>query len=165
MDLRRKIVWCIVGNFITVILVMIPIIVLNDGSTYFKFGPNSDSVLISVTIDTDIKYIAVLGLIAVINIIKVLSEEIGMPILGFNIYNPDKKVITEFSKLELQVYGNLMFMLAGLRGIFTIMVTVTQFDIALWSLIVSEVTSMYTIRTLLNEKEFKHMGYEEVEIV
>ena len=30
-----------------------------------------------------------------------------MPVLGFSIYNPDKKVITEFTKNELQFYAML----------------------------------------------------------
>ena len=47
-----------------------------------------------------------------------------------------------------------MFIVSGLRGLFMMMISITQFDIALWSLIVCEFTSIYTIRMLLNEKEF-----------
>ena len=101
-----------------------------------------------------------------VNIIKVISEEIGGPILGFNIYNPDKKVITEFTKCELQLYGNAMFALSGVRGIFITLITITQFDIALWSLFVSEMASLFTIRALLNEKTFTAYDMlETVEIV
>jgi hypothetical protein len=54
-----------------------------------------------------------------------------------------------------------MFMLSGLRNIFITLITITQFDIALWSLLVSEGASLFTIRMLLNEKTFQN--YNEIE--
>ena len=161
LSIQAKIRWCIVGNAITVLMVVLPVCLLSESGDYFRFGPSDDFVLISIKINTMTKYISVLACIAVINVIKVISEEIGGPILGFNIYNPDKKVITDFTKCELQMYGNSMFMLSGLRSIFITLITITQFDIALWSLLVSECASLFTIRMLLNEKTFT--AYETVE--
>ena len=83
-----------------------------------------------------------------------MIEEIGMPVLSFSIYNPDKKVITEFTKNELQIFGNAMYMVSSIRMVFEIMITITQIDIALISVIFTELASMFTIRMLLNEKEF-----------
>jgi hypothetical protein len=34
-----------------------------------------------------------------------MINDIASPILGFNIFNPDKKTITDFGKCELQFYG------------------------------------------------------------
>jgi hypothetical protein len=154
-SIQNKIRLCILGNAITVLLVVLP----SESGNYFRFGPSDDFILINIKIDSSAKYFSVLTSIAIINIIKVISEEIGAPILGFNIYNPDKKIITDFTKCELQVYGNTMFMLSGLRNIF---ITITQFDIALWSLLVSEGASLFTIRMLLNEKTFQN--YNEIEM-
>ena len=70
-------------------------------------------------------------------------------------YNPDKKIITEFNKCELQLYGNAMYALSNIRNIFVTLIIVTQFDIALWSLIVGEFAAIFTIRSLLNEKIFE----------
>ena len=81
-----------------------------------------------------------------------------MPVVGFNIYNPDKKVITEFTKNELQFFGNMMFLTSSLRYIFEVMVTITQLDIAIYSVIISEITTIFTIRLLLNEKRFTKNG-------
>jgi len=161
-SIQNKIRLCILGNAITVLLVVLPICLLSESGNYFRFGPSDDFILINIKIDTSAKYLSVLTLIAIINIIKVISEEIGAPILGFNIYNPDKNIITDFTKCELQVYGNTMFMLSGLRNIFITLITITQFDIALWSLLVSEGASLFTIRMLLNEKTFQN--YNEIEI-
>ncbi len=84
----------------------------------------------------------------------VIIGEIAHPIIGFNIYNPDKKEITEFSKIELQMYGNLMYLIEGFKNILTVMLSITQIDIALISMLVSEVTTIYTINMLLSEKTF-----------
>jgi len=161
LSIQAKIRLCIVGNALTVLMVVLPVCLLSESGDYFRFGPSDDFVLISIKINTKAKYLTVLVCIAVINVIRVISEEIGGPILGFNIYNPDKKVITDFTKCELQMYGNSMFMLSGLRNIFITLITITQFDIALWSLLVSECAALFTIRMLLNEKKFT--TYEEVE--
>jgi len=161
-SIQNKIRLCILGNAITVLLVVLPICLLSESGNYFRFGPSDDFILINIKIDSSAKYFSVLTSIAIINVIKVISEEIGAPILGFNIYNPDKTIITDFTKCELQLYGNTMFMLSGLRNIFITLITITQFDIALWSLLISEGASLFTIRMLLNEKTFE--PYKAVEI-
>jgi hypothetical protein len=161
LSIQTRIKLCILGNAVTVLMVVLPVCFFSGSGQYFRFGPGDELVLINLNINTYTKYSAVLVCIAAINVIKVLSEEIGGPILGFNIYNPDKKSITDFTKCELQVYGNSMFLLSGVRNIFITLITVTQFDIALWSLLVSEGASMFTIRMLLNEKTFA--PYEIIE--
>jgi hypothetical protein len=85
----------------------------------------------------------------------VFINEIANPILGFSIYNPDKKVITEFSKNELQLLANIMWFINGLIGTLFVMVTISQIDIALLRTLYSDVTTIFTIRMLLNEKKFE----------
>lgn len=152
-----------------VLLAVLPVCLLDASGSYFRFGPSSDFILVGVPIDTVTKYSVTLALIAIVNIIKVISDEIGGPIIG---YNPDKKVITEFTKWELQlvhvtlywgIYGNAMYALGGVRGLFMTLISVTQFDIALWSLFISEAASVFTIRMLLDEKTFT--PYAELETV
>ena len=162
--LRRKLVLCIIGNAFTLIAVLATVIVYDEKSQYWSYGPSNELVVISVHINTPIKYSILLIFITLINIIQVISEEIGMPILGFNVYNPDKKHITDFTKLELQIYANLMFFISSVRQVFMIIVTIAQVDIALYSVIVKEAASIVTIRMLLNEKTFEgekdDEGYE-----
>ena len=81
-------------------------------------------------------------------------DEIANPIISFNIYNPDKTVIEDFSKNELQIYGNLLYGIDATKQVFLIMVSITQIDIALVSMFASELASIVTIRMLLNEKTF-----------
>ena len=154
LNVRSKLRWCIAGNATTLIILLGLVLGLDNDGKYARFGPNDDLVIISVKIDTYTKYTLVLLLIAMINCIQILSEDIGMPIVGFNVFNPDKKHIDEFSKLELQVYANTMFMIGAIRNVFLTMVTISQMDIAIFSVMIKELTSFYTIRMLLNEKTF-----------
>ena len=42
----------------------------------------------------------------------------------------------------------------SVRGVFTILITISQVDVALFGVFVSEITGIYTVRMLLDEKEF-----------
>ena len=123
-------------------------------SKYFRFGPNDDFIFISVQINTTQKYCSLLTLIFVNDIVRVIIQEFGSPVLFMNVYNPDKKEITEFSKLQLYFYANSMFLINNIRYIFTLLISVTQIDIALFSVLVEEVIVIFTIKMLLDEKKF-----------
>jgi len=151
----QKLRYCIVANLCTLILITIPIVLLNNGtSSYFKWGWSDNLVLISIPINTKARYISVCVYIVLIKASGVLIGEIANPIIGFNIYNPDKMVITEFTKNELQLYGNSMWFIDGFKRLMLIMVSITQIDLALIGMLSSEIMAIFTIRMLLNEKEF-----------
>ena len=135
-------------------LVVLTVLFRDDSSKYFRYGPSSELLVISVVVDTWAKYTAVIGILGLVNICEVIVYELGSPVLGFNVYNPDKKVIDDFTRLELQVLANLMFATSSVRAVFILIVNVTQLDLALIGVLVKEATSLVTIRILLNEKEF-----------
>ena len=123
---------CILANLFLLIMITIPIVLLDNGtSSYFKWGWSDSLVLISIPINTKARYIGVCSYIVLIKASGVLIGNIAGPILGFNIYNPDKKVITDFSKNELQLYGNLQYIIRGFKSLMLIMVSITQIDLAL----------------------------------
>ena len=126
----------------------------NHTSRYWRYGPQEDLVLISVPINTHTRYWILVLLIGFFKTSQVIISEIAHPILGFNIYNPDKKEITEFTQNELQLYGNSMYLIDSIRYTLMILVSISQIDIALWGVFFSELTSLFTIRMLLNEKTF-----------
>ena len=154
MKAKTKLKYCVTGNILLLVVIVIIITHYQHESKYFRFGPSNDLIVISVNINTNARYLILLLIISLVKITKVVVEEIGMPVIGFSIYNPDKKVITEFTKNELQFYGNTMYLTSSLRYIFEVMVTITQIDIAIYSVIISEITTIFTIRLLLNEKRF-----------
>lgn len=151
---RKTLQYCLLGNTVLVVFMALCVSLLSKETTYFRFGPNSDLSIIGIPIDTYLKYCFVVGFILITAISNVVIGEMAMPIIGFNIYNPDKEVITEFGKLELQIYGNLMYTISSLKQLVITVMSVTQFDIALFGVIFCGLTSVFTIRILLNKKKF-----------
>jgi hypothetical protein len=152
---RRKLVWCLTGNVFVLAVVCAVVFFCATEGTYWRFGPHDDLVIISVKIDTWRKYGLLLGLIAIVESSRIVVEEIGMPVLGFSIYNPDKKVVSEFSKNELQFFANAMFLVSAIRAVLLVMVQISQLDVAIWGVMISQAASAFTIRHLLNEKSFE----------
>ena len=149
-----KIRICLIINLLLLGLLFFLLVYFSSNSKYFKFGPNDNFIIISVKINTNIKYSILLLLITAINIAKVIIAELGEPVLMFNVYNPDKKIIDDFTKFQLKLYANLMFILSNVRRVFDIMITVTQIDIALYSVLTEQITSFFTVNMLVNEKVF-----------
>jgi hypothetical protein len=154
MNQLNKVRLCLFLNTCLVVFIGFYITDFTTESTYFRFGPNEDFIFISVQINTMQKYCSLLTLIFVNDVIRVIIQEFGSPVLFMNVYNPDKKEITEFSKLQLYFYANSMFLLNNIRYIFTVLINVTQIDIALFSVLVEEIIVIFTIKMLLDEKKF-----------
>ena len=149
-----KIQICLVLNTCLLFFIIFFITNFAGDSKYFRLGPSNDFIFISVKINTYNKYVLLLLLITFNNIIKVLVSEIGEPVLVFNVYNPDKKVITEFTKFQLLFYANSMFFISNTRREFEVLINVTQIDIAIYSIIVEQMISICTVYFLVTEKHF-----------
>lgn len=154
----NKIRICLFLNIFLLFFIGTCITTFASDSKYFQFGPNEDFVLISVKINSWHRYIFLLSLIACNNCIKVLIQELGEPVLVFNVYNPDKKIITDFTKCQLLFYANSMFFIGNTRRVFEVMITITQIDIALFSIIVEQLVSICTVCFLVSEKKFDSLG-------
>ena len=77
-----------------------------------------------------------------------------MPVLTFNIYNPNQKKIEGFTRTELQILANVMFTLNAIRYALTLQLSILQIDIAVISGVFSELAAIPTIYILLKDKEF-----------
>jgi len=152
---QQRLKICIIGQLLLLISVIIPTVLLaNKESTYYRFGPNEDLIIISIKINTWTRYAILLVYIMIIRICKVFITELGMPILSFNIYDPNKKKIEGFTRTELQVQANIMYMMNAIRYAITLQLSIIQIDIAIISAIFSELASIPTIYILLKDKEF-----------
>jgi hypothetical protein len=159
MENRIKLKYCVIFNIALFAVILICVILFRDSNNkYLTYGPNSELVVMSVKIDTVAKYLWLQAFLFVVECSRVFINEIASPILGFNIYNPDKKVITEFSKYELQLFANTMWFINSLISTLFVMITISQIDIALLRVLYSELTTIVTIRILLNEKTFVDKG-------
>lgn len=143
-------------QLLLILLITIFLILFADKSNkYLRIGPSDDLFIITLRVHNYSRYIGMIIFISVINIIKTINFEIAIPILKFNIYNPDKKIITEYGKEELYIYGNLIYLSNALiKNVLLILLSISQIDIAIWSVITSETTAMIITRKLLNNKEF-----------
>ena len=150
----NKVRLCLGLNVFLLALVATCVCVFASNGAYFRFGPSSDFVLIGVPINTSAKYVILLCLIALMDCIKVLVAELGEPVLVFNVYNPDKRTITDFTRSQLLMYANLMFFVSNTRRVFEVMITVTQIDIALFSICFEQLVSVCTVCVLVREKRF-----------
>jgi len=147
---KQRLKICIVGQFLLLISAIIPTILLaNKDSTYYRFGPSTDLIIISIKIDSWTRYCILLLYILIFRICKVFITE-----LTFNIYNPNQKKIKGFTRTELQVLANIMFMLNAIRYAITLQLAIIQIDIAVISGIFDELASIPTIYILLKDKEF-----------
>ena len=152
---NKKVWMCLITNFITMIIVLcIVCIFRSEKSTYFRFGPSDNLIVISVEVDTWKKWIFLNLFIWLVKGCDVMVNEIGSPILGFRVYNPDKKIIDDFSKNELNFLANAMWFVNGFRGVLMAVITITQVDIALSGMIVSEIVSIFAVPHILNCKTF-----------
>ena len=154
MNSLNKIRICLALNVFLLLFISTFITIFASDSKYFRFGPNEDFILIILNINNLSRYYFLLILIACNNCIKVLISELGEPVLVFNVYNPDKKIITEFTKFQLLFYANSMFFIGNTRRIFEVMISITQIDIALFSIIIEQIVSIGTVYFLVNEKRF-----------
>ena len=165
---KQRVKICIIGQALLLVSALIPTILLaNKESTYYRFGPNDNLIIISIKIDTWLKYGILMIYILIFRICKVFITELGMPILTFNIYNPNQKKIEGFTRMELQVLANIMFTLNAIRYALTLQLSILQIDIAIISGVFDELAAIPTIYILLNEKEFineeKKLPVKEIE--
>ena len=148
---------CIVINLIFIILLMISFFMFeNIQSNYLNVGWSNNFVFLSIIINTPLKYFILCTFITVLNMSEIFLNDVAWPIIQFSTYNPYKGVINDFSRLELEVYSNLVFFIQGAKKLVLVLVTLSQIDIAIFSLITSQISASIAINYLLNEKSFKN---------
>ena len=89
------------------------------------------------------------------------AHPIANPILSFNIYNPDKEIITDFTHCELQFFAQSLWFINGVRTALMLVVSISQFDIAVAKVVYTEFTGLFTVYCLLSEKTFAPLNGDE----
>jgi len=157
-DDHRKAQFALAVNVGALFFVVTLILIYHTETAYFRFGPSDTLSVVSVQVNSSARYAAVVLVLALLGVADVLVDEIGTPVLGFRIYNPfagtNRDPIVQFSRLELQLMGNAMYLVSHLRYVFSVVATVTQVDLALWTVLFKEGTSVFTVYYLLHDKKF-----------
>jgi hypothetical protein len=126
---------------------------------YWKFGPSEDfHFLGAVVIDKYWKWVGILVIITILEFSRVYSEELVGPILAFTIYDPDKRVINDFTYGQLRYGANMNRLGINTWTVIQTMIVVSRADFTLWLIVISQIASDVAIRTLLRDKQFKD-GY------
>ena len=143
-------------------IITIIIILNNADKKLLRIGYSNDLYVIGVQIDTFNKYMLLHFYIFMIEFCYSIIYEYANPIMYFNVFNVDKKNISDFSKFELQIYTQSLWFLCSLKQAFMIIVSITQLDIAIAKTIYNEIAVAIVIRSLLNNKTFRKENEDEI---
>ncbi len=144
---------CVNGFVLSIILICVFTFSVPD-HPYIRFGPSDDLVVVTVGIHTYEAYAILIIMIFFVNVGNTLVSEFGSTALNFLIYNPDKVSIEGFTRWELEVAGNLLYIITDMQKIFLVLVSITQIDIAVVSMVSRRVVSGIAIHVLLKKKQF-----------
>jgi hypothetical protein len=153
-DQKRVLIYCLAMNFTSLLILASLVISFSDGGGYITFGPSQHLYILSIKIDNWLKWTVCLLVIGGLNACEVLTNDFAIPILEFTIYNPEKTHIVGFTINEMNFFANSMWALNSIRKIFMIVVSITQFDLALGSVAISEIAQAYSTRTMLKQRTF-----------
>ena len=157
---KTKIQICICSNLCLLMFIFSLIYKFANINT-LKTGYSDNLVIIGVTIDTLEKYIMLHIVIFLVEFGHSIIYEYANPIMYFNIFNDQKKYITDFSKFELQFYAQSLWFLTSVKNGLMLLVSITQIDLTLAKVIYSEIAVMIVIRDILKKKVFVKKSDDE----
>lgn len=127
-------------------------------SKMLRIGYSKDLVVMGIVIDTLDKYLMLQCCIFFVEFWHAIIYEYANPIMYFNVFNADKKIITDFGRIELQVYAQSLWFLTTVKNGLMILVAITQIDITLCKIVYNEIAVAIVIRNLLKDKVFVREG-------
>lgn len=151
---RNTVIVCILINLMSTAFVGLLIAFSARRSPYLQFGPNESLFFLGTAVDTWWLYGLLLILIVFIQLTSVVYTELASPVIYFNVYNPNVKHVSRFSKNQLHLLANTGYTISAVKGVLSILLSVAQIDIALWNVLVFEFFCVFTVRWLLNKKTF-----------
>lgn len=158
--MNNKMFSYILVNIFVLFIVSTILCFMSTTSSYWNIGPSDTLIVIAVLIDTWTKYLGLLVVITIVNITKIISKDIRTSSLEFILYNPDKTYISNMSRKDFQTIANLMFMIMFIQEVFSILIVISQFDIAIYDALVKGFVTFYTTNQLLKNKVFFEDEFE-----
>ena len=153
LTINSKIQIAIFSNLV-LLLSTIAVICTFADKQILRMGYSKDLIILGVTIDTLEKYLMLQVIIFLVEFFHSIIFEFANPIMYFQIFDRKHKYISEFTKLELQLYAQSLWFITSLKQGFMLLVSITQIDITICKIIYSEIAVVIVIRNLLNEKIF-----------
>ena len=159
---KQKVRYTLMMYVVSICSAICFIVLNNISSPYFKIGPSENLIIFNVKIDTPAKYIYSQLFMIYINFIEIISVEGAAPILYFRIFNPELKIINDFTKNELIFYNITLNFVAALRTAILIVVSITQIDFVILSAIYYQTMSIFITNHLLKLKKFEFLNNTDV---
>jgi hypothetical protein len=153
MRVAQRTKYCLIANAVLLVVLVGGAFIAAPEDGLFKFGPSATLIVGSVVIDSWLRYWALIILVCIFRSLSVIINDIGMPNLGFSIYDPTRETVYGFARMELQLLANAMFLVTSLSNVFSILVTVARLDVAVISVFASELSSAASIYYLLGKKK------------
>ena len=156
---------CIIINILLITIFISSFFVFNNQVTnYFNLGWSDHFIFVSITIDTCFKYLMLCFFIFLFNMSEILLNDVGYPIIHFSTYNPYHNNIEDISRYNLELYSNIIFFIQTFKKLFQVLITLSQIDIAFFSLISYQISAFVAIRYLLNNKTFVEDNNDFVDV-
>ncbi len=156
---RKELYSMLLINLLALVVVVVLVIAFGHSDNgYLRFLWNDDLAIMGVAIDTWQAYVVLLLAISIVVVCDTLVSELGTPVLNFIVYNPDKECIPEFGKNELLWCTVGMFAMRDIRRVITVLLSISQIDIALFSIFISKAVTVLTVNHLLEKKRFEQIS-------
>jgi hypothetical protein len=153
LTVNNRIQICIIVNF--GLLMIIGCFVFNFAdSNMLRIGFSKDLIVMGIVIDSLEKYLILHLCIFFIEFCHSIIYEYANPIMFFNVFNDDKKIITDFGQIELQLYAQSLWFLTTIKNGLMILVAITQIDITICKIVYSEIAIAIVIYNKLKNKRF-----------
>lgn len=153
LTVNNRIQICIIVNF--GLLMIIGCFVFNFAdSNMLRIGFSKDLIVMGIVIDTLEKYLILHLCIFFVEFCHSIIYEYANPIMFFNVFNDDKKIITDFGQFELQLYAQSLWFLTTIKNGLMILVAITQIDITICKIVYSEIAIAIVIYNKLKNKIF-----------
>lgn len=146
---------CITINLLILALFLSSFFIFEHyNSSYFNVGWSNKFIFISIPINTPVKYFTFCTYIITMNVSEIFMDNIATPLIQFSTYNPYKSQIYDFTRCELETYSNVIYFIGATKRLIQVFVVLSQIDIAIISLVSSQLSAFLAIKYLLQHKTF-----------
>jgi hypothetical protein len=119
---------------------------------YSLFGPRPDFEILNVVIDTNEKYIILLSVITLINILMVFVNKVVISAIKMTVNNPHITEIYGISKISLEMYINVILAADTFIDMLSMYVSIAKLDILIFCGIMKVICIFIMNRCLLYNK-------------
>lgn len=143
------------GAISFVLLLLVSFFHIYGGKEHYAlFGPRDDFRILNVTIDTSEKYVALLVVLAIINMLLVFVNKVAIPAIKMTVSNPLVTEIYGIRRLELETLANYIMSIDTFIDLFSFMLLITKLDILIFCGLMKVISIIVMNRFLLSNKIF-----------